>query len=217
MERYVLNTNREVIKDTFGVFPSSSSILEPSFNAAPGHSLPIFRNNGVGRVLESAIWGIKNGNTTISSLDIIDVLENDDYRKSLKKNACIIPINGFYKWKNTVHDPLPFFVRIHTRKLLGIAGFFVENESSRNSFCVISKPANVLIKPVDDTMPCIIDPEKFTPWLNGEAESILKKGFDDFALLPEMTVFRVPELVNDVSNNSPELIQPIPKLREDED
>ena len=217
MERYVLNTNREIIENTFEVIPTSSSILEPTFNAAPGHSLPILRNDGTTITLESAIWGIKDGNTTISSLDINDVLENDDYRKSLRANACIIPMNGFYKWKKSVDDPLPFFIRVHTQDLLGIPGFFIENETARNSFCIITKQANVLIKPVDNSMPCIIDPEKFTSWLNGDAETILKKGFDDFKLLPEMTVFRVPDLVNDVSNNSPELIQPIPKLREEDD
>ncbi len=216
MERYVLNTDQEIIEETFGVSPVSSSILEPTFNAAPGHSLPIIYKHKAIPVLESAIWGIEIENTTISTLDINDVLENDTYRSSLKSNACIIPVNGFYKWKKTVEDPLPFFTRIHTRELLGIAGFFIEHDDSRNSFCVITKQANVLIKPVDDTMPCILDPIKFDSWLNGEAKTILKKGFDDFALLPEMTVFRVPDLVNDLSNNSPELMQPIPKLREDD-
>ncbi len=216
MERYVLNTDKEIMEETFGVNPSSSSILEPTFNAAPGHSLPIIYSQKEHPVLESAIWGFENGNASINSLDLNDVLENDAYRSSLKTNACLIPANGFYKWKKTVDDPLPFFTRVHTRELLGIAGFFVEHDDSRNSFCVITKQANVLIKPVDDTMPCILDPQKFDSWLNGDAEAILKKGFDDFALLPEMTVFRVPDLVNDLSNNSPELMQPIPKLREDD-
>lgn len=216
MERYVLNTDKEIMEDTFSVSPVSSSILEPTFNAAPAQSLPIVYSQNGNLVLESAIWGIKVGNTSISSLGISDVLENDNYRSHLKTNACIIPANGFYKWKKRVDDPLPFFTRVHTRELLGIAGFFIEYNDSRNSFCVITKQANVLIKPVDDTMPCILDPQKFDTWLNGEAEATLKKGFDDFALLPEMTVFRVPDLVNDLSNNSPELMQPIPKLRDDE-
>ncbi|MBO6522767.1 MAG: SOS response-associated peptidase family protein [Balneolaceae bacterium] len=216
MERYVFNTDKEIFEETFGVSPTSSSILEPTFNAVPGHSLPIIRSRKKNSILESAIWGLDTGNTSISSLDLNDVLENDDYRSYLKTNTCIIPANGFYKWKKTVDDPLPFFIRVHTRELLGIAGFFIEHDDSRNSFCVITKQANVLIKPVDDTMPCILDPQKFELWLNGDAETILKKGFNDFALLPEMTVFRVPDLVNDLSNNSPELMQPIPKLRDDE-
>lgn len=217
MERYVLNTNKEIFEEIFSVVPTSSSILEPTFNAAPGNSLPIIYSVEGAGVLKSAIWGINAGNINIHALNINDVLEKDSYRKSLNTNACIVPMNGFYKWKKTVNDPLPFFTRIHTRDLLGVAGFYLDNGDSRKSFCIITKQANVLIKPVDDTMPCILDPKKFDLWLNGGAEEILKKGFDDFALLPEMTVFRVPDLVNDVSINSPELIQPIPKLRDDDD
>ena len=216
MERYVLNTDKETMEEIFGVKLTSSSILEPSFNAAPGHSLPVIHSEKGSPIIESAIWGINTGNGNLSSLDISEVLENDTYRNSLKTNACIIPANGFYKWKQTVDDPLPFYTRVHTRELLGIAGFLIEHDNSRNSFCVIRKQANVLIKPVDDTMPCILDPHKFDAWLSGEAEAILKKGFDDFALLPEMTVVRVPDLVNDVSKNFPELIQPIPKLRDED-
>ncbi len=216
MERYVVNTDQETMNEVFGVSPTSSSILEPNYNAASGHSLPIICSKNNRRILESAIWGIRAGGISISSIDINDILENDTYRKSLETNACIVPMSGFYKWKKSVDDPLPFYTRIHTRDLLGITGFYIENNDTRNSFCIISKKANVLIQPIDDTMPCILNPEKFDAWLNGEAEAILKKGFDDFALLPEMTVVRVPDLVNDVSNNSPELIQPIPKLREED-
>lgn len=213
MERYVLNTENQTMNEAFGVSSASEAILEPTFNAAPGHSLPIiFSRNGV-LALESAIWGLDNG---ISSLDIKEVTENKEYSIRLKKHACIIPISGFYKWKKTVDDPLPFFTRIHSREILAIAGFYVKNKNARNNFCVITKDANVLIKPLDDSMPCIIDPEKIKTWLTGEALNQLNIGFKDISLLPEMTVFRVPDLVNDLSNNSPDLMQPIPKLRDDD-
>ncbi|GAB5410270.1 MAG: SOS response-associated peptidase [Balneolaceae bacterium] len=216
MERYVLNTDRETMEEIFGVRSNSSAILEPTFNAAPGHSLPIIFSNAGKLVLESAIWGIKIRSSSISSLDIDDVLANKKYRPLLRTNACIIPVTGFYKWKQTVDDPLPFLIRIHTRELLGIAGFYLENEDFRNNFCAITKAANVLIKPLDNTMPCIINPQDTNSWLRGGAEEILNAGFKDISLLPEMTTVRVPDLVNDLSNNSPDLVQPIPKLRDED-
>lgn len=216
MERYVLNTERETMEEVFGVNSTSTAILEPTFNAAPGHSLPIIYLNQGMPVLKSAIWGLEEGKMNIYSLDIDDVLGNNKYRPLLKKNACIIPITGFYKWKKSVDDPLPFLIRIHTQELQAIAGFYIENDDSRNSFCVITKDANVLIKPLDNTMPCILDPKKTKSWLNGSAEKILRAGFNDISLLPEMTAIRVPSLVNDLSKNSPDLIQPIPKLREED-
>lgn len=216
MERYVLNTDKETMDELFGIETTSEAILDPTYNAAPGHSLPIIFIKEGKRVLKSAIWGANDGGNTIHSMDIDIVIGSEKYSSLLAKNACIIPISGFYKWKSTVDDPLPFFARLYTREVLGIAGFYIENPDARNSFCVITKAANVLIKPLDDTMPCIVDPDKTLEWLTGSALSQLKAGFKDISLLPEMTVFRVPELVNDLSNNSPELMQPIPKLREDD-
>lgn len=216
MERYVLNTDRETMNEIFEVTSTSYAILDPTFNAAPGHSLPIIFSAQGKPILKSAIWGIEADNTNISSLDINDVLTHNTYQSLLKTNACVIPISGFYKWKQTVDDPLPFLIRVHTRELLGIAGFYLNNEGSRNSFCVITKAANVLIKPLDNTMPCIIDPEKTKDWLTGGAQNILKAEFNDTSLLSEMTTVRVPDLVNDLSNNNSDLIQPIPKLKEED-
>lgn len=216
MERYVLNTDKETMQDIFGVHSTSQSILTPTYNAAPGHLLPIIFSNQGMPVLKSAIWGLEKAKTTITALDIDDVIGDNYYKSLLKTNACIIPINGFYKWKKSVNDPLPFFTRIHTHDLLGIAGFYIENDDYQNSFCVITKDANVLIKPLDESMPCILDPKNFRSWLTGDAENQLRAGFKDISLLPEMTVFRVPDLVNDLSKNSPDLMQPIPKLREDD-
>lgn len=216
MERFVINTDPDTIEEVFGIVSASKAFLEPNFNANAGHTLPIIRSNSGVLEMDSAIWGIKNGKETITGLDADEALKNPEYLKLLKSNSCIIPVNGFYKWKQSVKDPLPFFVRIHTQELLGIAGFYVENEDSKNTFCAFTTEANVLIKPLDDTMPCILNPMNFNAWLNGNAPKLLELGFNDTLLLPEMTVFRVPDLVNDVSNNSKELIQPIPKLRDDD-
>ncbi|RNC83281.1 MAG: hypothetical protein ED557_11320 [Balneola sp.] len=213
MERYVFSTDKEEMEEIFGVIPGSKSILNPTYNAAPGNSLPILYKIDGRTVLENSIWGMDELG---SAIDIDELLENKKYRDLLVTNACLVPINGFYIWKKTVSDPLPFYTRIHTRKLLGIAGIYSEHEGQRNTFTVITKAANVLIKPVTNTMPCIIDPDDFQIWFDGQAASILTEGFNDVNLLPEVTVVRVPDLVNDLANNSPDLIQPIPKLREED-
>lgn len=216
MERYVIHTDNETVEKTFGVNTSSQSIFDPNFNAASGHSLPvIFKEKGVSTI-QSKIWGITKGKQTISSVEISEVLQDEYYLDLLKSKPCIIPVTGFYKWKQTVDDPLPFFVRIHTRDILAIAGFYLENESGRNSFCVITMEASVLLKPLENSMPCILSPGKFESWLNGGAVGLLKEGFKDTSLLPDMTVVRVPDLVNDLSNNHKDLIQPIPKLRDED-
>jgi len=211
MERFVLQTTASEIEDTFHVVTKSKTIIEPTFNAAPGHILPTIFNVKGAKKITSCIWDSKN-----STVEISEFLQSDSAMTVLNKQACILPISGFYVWKKTVNDPHPFYVRIHTRNLLGIPGFFSEPDESRNKFTLFTRSANVLLKPLDEIMPCILEPEEFEDWLNHNAYTIAEKGFRSNNMIPDMTVFRVPKLVNDRSNNSSELIQPIPKLREDD-
>ena len=216
MERYVLNTDAQELEEAFGITAGPASFLEPTFNAAPGHSLPIIYSDKGVPAMQSATWGITRGKEKITTMHVDEIPVNSEYSTLLSSNACIIPATGFYKWKHSVNDPLPFFIRIHTRDVLGIAGFYMDNGAKRNSFCVLTMEANVLVKPLGNTMPCILNPLNFENWLQSRAAVLLEAGFNDTSLLPEMTVFRVPDLVNNLSNNSPELMQPIPKLKDED-
>ena len=204
MERYVLKAKADAIQETFGIGVHSLAMLEPNYNAAPGHALPVLAKNK----MEPAIW---DSETPQFPLDVITT-----ELFGPESIPCIVPVSGFYMWKQTVNDPLPFFVRIHSRMLLGVAGILFESEKLRGVFRVLTRPANVLLKPLNEFMPCILDPVEYKYWLTGQTRAILGHGFAHNSMMPEMTVFRVPDLVNDISNNSPELIQPIPKLRDED-
>ncbi len=124
-----------------------------------------------------------------------------------------------------MEDPLPFYIRFLKEDVLALAGIYTswkdDDDRLIHSFAVLTMEANALVQPLDDTMPCILEPKDYERWLGGASVSMLEKGFKGNHLLADMAVVRVPELVNDPSNNSKELIQPIPKLRnydmEDED
>ncbi|MCG8374823.1 MAG: SOS response-associated peptidase, partial [Balneolales bacterium] len=207
MERYVLDSNAETIDQYFGVLSDSESLLEPTFNAATGHLLPIISSNIGKPKLEAAIWGLTYGPQKVTAMGVEDIASNPAFMDLLKTNACIIPVSGFYVWKKTVSDPLPFFVRIHSREILAVAGMWKQISESRKAYVVITRQANVLLKPLGESMPCIIDPEDFNNWLHGNATQVVAKKFAHNSFMPDMTVFRVPDLVNDTSNNSKELIQ----------
>ena len=220
MQRYVLNAHKEIIDTTFGVQSSSNSMYTPSFNVLPGSPMPIILGNETLRI-EKGTWGIsENNERDIAIMDIEKVLSNSEFSVAVQQRPCIIPASGFYMWKKTVKDPLPFYVRRLSLPVLGLAGFYSEytdaNGNVNIQFAVLTMPANVLLKPLEETMPCILEPTDFSKWLNGEAKTIIATKFKDTALIPDLAVYRVPDLVNDPTQNSKDLIQPIPKLREDD-
>lgn len=210
MERYVLQNSAQEFEQVFGVTVTSESQIEQTFNAAPGHVLPVITFKHGAAHIDSCIW-----NNELPSQSIFDALNDSGTLTALRKAACIVPISGFYLWKQTVNDPLPFYVRIHSQTILGVPGYFSGKAKSRNKFTVLTCIANVLLQPLDAYMPCLLEPNQFDDWLGDKTIELANTGFAQDVLIPDMTVFRVPNLVNELSNNSPELIQPIPKLREE--
>ncbi|WP_020404667.1 SOS response-associated peptidase [Gracilimonas tropica] len=219
MKRYVLEADKFVIEETFGVISNSQIMYEPNYNVIPGATMPIIIKTEEKREIIQSVWGLKfeGEGEGASEIKQEEIAESEKYLKQLRSLPCLIPISGFYKWKETVSDPLPFYLRILTRDVTAVAGLYnsFKDQDGRivHTFAVVTMPANPLVEPLDNRMPVIIEEKDFESWLSGDAADMVKKGFSGNYLLPDMSVFRVPELVNDPSNNSKELIQPIPKLR----
>lgn len=219
MERYVLEARKDEIESTFGVGSKSEVMFESNYNVMPGHVMPVILKEEGQKNIERMKWGLNEAGSEDAGgeLMIEEIKKSSDRWEQLKTNACIIPASGFYKWKETVKDPLPFYLRVISDEVTAFAGLYTsfkdENGREMKSFVVLTMPANALVEPLDDRMPVILRGSDIESWLSGDAEKILEKGISADDLLPDMTVFRVPELVNDPSNNSKELIQPIPKLR----
>lgn len=217
MKRYVLHTEKEIIEENFSVTSSSESLFEPSYNVFPGSPMPVVFYDSE-RKIKSAVWGISSKKEKITSFSKSEVEENSIKDRNLK--PCLIPASGFYLWKQSVDDKYPFYIRMLGREVLGLAGLYQETEDKNGKksleFAVITKASNVLLQPLEPTMPCILDPENFEQWTEGNEKEVLQSQFKDTELIPDLAVYRVPELVNDLSNNSKELIQAIPKLRDDD-
>lgn len=219
MERYVLDAQKEEIEEAFGVGSRSEVMFEPNYNVIPGTVMPVILIKDGQRYIDTLEWGYREKVTDEAreELTIEEIKESQEWAGKLKKQTCIIPASGFYKWKETVEDPLPFYLRVISEDVTGFAGlcstFEDKNGRTVENFAILTMPANALVEPLDDRMPVILKRDQYEGWLGGNAQSLVDRGLNADDLLPHMTVFRVPELVNDPSNNSKELIQPIPKLR----
>lgn len=219
MKRYVLEAEKYLVEDHFEGSSKSEVLFEPNYNVIPGNTMPIVVQVGNERSIVKSVWGLElpKRKERLSEMPQEEILKDEELAKLVKGSPCIIPASGFYKWKETVKDPLPFYLRVLTEDVTGFAGVYhsYEDKDGRliHSFLILTMPANALVEPLDDRMPVILAPEDYEAWLKGEGTERISEGFSGNHLLPHMGVVRVPELVNDPSNNSKELIQPIPKLR----
>lgn len=221
MKRYVLEADKQMVEETYGVSSASESLFAPNYNVIPGTSMPVVVKEGEKRKIKNAVWGLHGGGKTeIHAIEQQEVLKKDTLKKLASGSPCIIPASGFYKWKESVNDPLPFYLRVLKYEVLSLAGICTTTKTRDGktslTYAVLTMPANALVEPLDKTMPCILDEKEFDLWLGGGAVKMLEDGFSGNHLLPDMAVFRVPDLVNNPANNSKELIQPIPKLRNED-
>lgn len=222
-DRFVFEASQEEVERKFGISTKREDFFESKYNITPGARIPVVYQEKGGRKIYTFNWGlIPPGAETESEGDekyeiALEELEEDEWLSDcLEKRRCLIPANGFYKWKFTEKKSTPFYIRLLTNELTAFAGIYSvwESSSGRNvySCAMLTTEANALVQPVDDRMPVLLSPDHYDRWLSKDAlsENDFEKIMNSYTLT-ELAVNRVSEDVNNPENNSPELIQPIPK------
>lgn len=219
-DRFVLHGDKEEIEQLLGATASREDYFDPNFNIHPGNLVPILvRRNGE-RQIQQAQWGLipddakeeseGRDHYLIKAESLMDSERSDPIDLSRR---CIIPASGFYKWKTSKKKNTPFYIRLLSREVMALAGVYSvwQSGSGRDvySFAMLQVGANALVQPVDELMPVILKEQHISTWLTGDEEEALNllRPYE----MADMAVNRVTEKVNSPENNSPELIQPIPK------
>ena len=222
-DRFVLKTSKKEVEELFGVSTARDDFFKPDYNITPGSLIPVVYEEDGERKVYNFRWGLiaPDAEEEIEGNDnfiipIEDLGEDEWLMECVARRRCLIPANGFYKWKFSEKKSTPFYIRLLSNQLTAIAGIYSVWESSAGrdvySCAMLTTEANTLIQPVDDRMPVFVHPDDRDQWL-GEgklSESELEEVMNGYSMT-ELTVNRVSEDVNDPENNSPELIQPIPK------
>jgi putative SOS response-associated peptidase YedK len=223
-DRFVLHTSKQDIENLFDISIKRDDYWEPDYNISPGSLHPLIISQDGKRQVKRARWGLippdaedERGGNENNVIPSEKVLENKWFHECVNQRRCLVPANGFYKWKSSEKEKKPFYIRLLSSKVAAFAGIYDVwiSASGREvySFAVLTTRANSLIEPVDDRMPVLLRKDHFGKWLSHS--DLTKKTQEKLLLEPfaltELAVNRVSEEVNDPGNNGAELIQPIPK------
>jgi len=210
-DRIAFFTDAEDLKKIFDLDESREVIFDPHYNLSRGHHIPVIMENDGAFTIDRIRWGKGFEKQSIppekSGPEGIAKLEKQATQRAL------MPISGFYIWKDEARKDHPFFVRKIDNTLLYVASFINRDQSNEFSYAeMIIKDANTLIQPISETMPCMLKEDLAKEWLreNISAKKLLNTSDSQF-LITDLTVHRVTKDVKDLSNNSESLIQPIPK------
>jgi len=206
-----------VIRDIFGIQPPEK--VEPRYNIAPTQQVWVIRNDGEHNRLDLMKWGLipswakdpKIGNSLINARSET-VHEKPSFRHAIKYNRCIIPAHGFFEWLHEGDKKLPSYIHMADNGLMAFAGLWEhwkepEEENVLETFTILTTSANELVKPLHDRMPVILHPSDYQLWLNKTMHDPeqLHYMYQPFPS-DQLTMYRVPDLVNSPKNDTPACI-----------
>ena len=214
----------------FAVEEVRTEPLPPRYNVAP--TLPVYavavrRDH---RALGTFKWGLvpswakdpSVGNRMINArAEGID--SKPAFRSALARRRCLIPADAFYEWQRRSGPDgrpagkLPYAIRRLDGQPMAFAGLWEvwrdpENpEGDPLRTCVIvTTAANDLMAPIHDRMPVVLDPGDWDQWLDPSVEASRAQKLLVPAPPEWFEVFPVSSRVNNVANDGPELLDPVP-------
>jgi putative SOS response-associated peptidase YedK len=199
----------------------------PNYNIAPTHYCPLITHEEPS-IIKVFRWGLlpfwaKKSSEASRYINLRkETIENKKvFSGMMQSKRCLIPLDGFYEWKKSGKEKLPYRITTTNQEIFSVAGIWSIWKSSETteeipSFTLITIEANKFMNSIHDRMPAILLPENEKLWLD---DSLSTKELLQL-LLPypdkQMRMYRVSTKVNNVRNNSADLIEKISETQTQE-
>lgn len=238
--RYAAAKDPAALAEEFELDSLPQESLHPDYNVAPTKKVHLIVDKSKDGAHERALvvgrWGLVPSwakDPSIGSRMINaraeTVAEKPAFRAAFAKRRCLVPADGFFEWYlptspdapvGKAGRPLkqPFFIRPADGSSLAMAGLYEwwrdptrdedDPEAWRLTCTVITTDAVDDVGRIHDRMPMTIAPDDWAAWLDhdvADALPLLRP-----ALAGRLEAFPVSTAVNNVRNNGPELIAPLP-------
>ena len=190
---------------------------------------------GVQRQLRTLSWGLVPfwakdpaiGNKLINAR-METVGEKPAFRRAFAARRCLLPADGYYEWYPTDQRTKagkqlkqPFFIRPREGSVMAMAGLYeiwrdpTRDEDDPQRFrwtcTVLTTRAEDTVGHIHDRMPLLVEPERYAAWLDPTAsDPDTLTGLLVPAAPGRLEAYPVSTAVNNVRNNGPELLDPLP-------
>ncbi len=195
--------------------------IKPRFNIPPGGPIAaiLAEPTNRDRVLRLLSWGLvpTGPRHTGEAPRLINaraesITRKNTFAASFAHRRCLIPVNGFYEWKQQAGKAQPFLIRRTDRGLFALAGIWDRWEfpggKVQDSCAIITTAAAEFMKAIHHRMPAIIRPEHWQTWLTAPADQAgtCEKFLGPAS--PELITHPVDPRVGDPGFDGPECLAP---------
>lgn len=166
---------------------STPSNIQPSFNVCPTQAVDVVISGEGNRVLVQMRWGLipywwkkplKEMKSATFNARAETIADKPMFRDSFKRRRCLIPMSGYYEWKNTPEGKQPYYFTRSDGEVLTVAAIHdvwrdpATDEPLRTCSMVITEP-NKLAAEVHDRMPVILEAKAFEQWEHGDVKDAM--------------------------------------------
>ncbi|WP_336215718.1 SOS response-associated peptidase [Nonomuraea sp. LPB2021202275-12-8] len=215
--------------------------LRPDYNVAPTKNVyavlsrvPKDAERAV-RQLRIVKWGLvpawakdPSVGSRMINARIETVAEKPSYRQAFAKRRCLLPADGYFEWMPVEGDKKkkqPYFIHPEDGGVLAMAGLYefwkdpgrADDDPLKwlVTCTVITTDAEDDLGRIHDRMPMMIEQERWAEWLDPKlTDPKQASGLLVPAQSGRLTAHPVSTDVNNVRNNGPELIEPLPPEEE---
>ncbi len=206
------------IRTKFDIEEDESISLPTNYNVCPGQQAKVILQPDK-RILKPMEWGLVTDWSKDKSYKLINIrtetlLNRKTFYNQFKNNRCLVPVDGFYEWKQVEDRKSPYYITSKEREPLLLAGLWdvTKGISDDVSYCfsIITTGANTLVSEIHDRMPVVIQEKDWSYWLDVSRFNIdlLKSLLSPF-LEEKLELYPVSYLVNSPRHNFRELIEPV--------
>ncbi|MBC8215314.1 MAG: SOS response-associated peptidase [Candidatus Marinimicrobia bacterium] len=191
----------------------------PSYNISPSQHAPILRDTGT-RSVRQMQWGLipSWANDPSVGSQLINarsetILKKPSFQHLVSNRRCIVISDGYYEWKRTGNQKIPYYIRSKHHRLLPMAGLWdmwsAPNGKTIYSYTIITTPPQDALAHIHHRMPAILPYKNLDIWLQHTRSSI-DKAVEILAPCREaLRAHPVSAYVNSPVNNSIKCIEPV--------
>ncbi|MCW2770284.1 MAG: hypothetical protein JWR27_1717 [Aeromicrobium sp.] len=238
--RYATTQTASTLNQSFEIDLANSFVeLEADYNMAPTKLAPVVigrraeespQDSPAQRELLTARWGLipswakdpSIGSRLINARSET-AAEKPSFKKAFARRRALVPADGYYEWyagepREGEKKPAkqPFYITPKDGSVLAMAGlyeFWKDREADEwiISFTILTTTAEDDLGHIHERMPLFLEPDAYDAWLDPaprSADELL--GLLIPAAPGRLDAVPVSTAVNNVRNNGPELIVPIP-------
>ena len=196
--------------------------LGPRWNVAPTDEALVVVQRADQRAVVAYRWGLiphwaENAKTASRMFNARSetLTRSPAFADALRRKRCLVPVDGFYEWRRVGDRRQPYTIGRADRGPLVLAGLWSGwRDPARDvvvrTFTIVTTAPNTQMADLHNRMPVVLPEHAWDLWLDPELAdpgelNALFEPTDEVALRIEP----VRDLVNNVRNDGPELVEPI--------